>query len=212
MPTLKGAFLKFEGGVLGLPTIVVFQFNPETVTRTPSIAQTDLPGSGEARDPRFVMAYPTESFSFSLRFDATDQLAKTNPIAIASGILPALSALELLMYPVPPTGGLLAIPGSGSAYASPPNLLPVVLFFWGAFRVLPVNVTSMSITELEYDPMLNPTRAEVSVSLQVVTPPAVLSDLMEGAYNYTQNVKQVMAALNLANAAELLLSGAFPAF
>ncbi len=66
-PTLKGAFLKFEGGLLGLPNIIVFQFNPETVSRTPSLSQTDLPGTGEARDPRYVVAFPTESYSLSLR-------------------------------------------------------------------------------------------------------------------------------------------------
>lgn len=209
-PTLKGAFLKFEGGLLGLPNIVVFQFNPETVSRTPSLAQNDLPSTGEARDPRYVTAFPTESFSFSLRLDATDQLAATNPIAISSGILPALSALELLMYPVPATGGLLEIPGSGSEYTSPPNLLPVVLFFWGPFRLLPVNVTSLWINEVEYDPLLNPTRAEVSVSLQVVTPPALAPGLMQGAYRYSQGVKEVMAALNLANSAALAASMTFP--
>lgn len=206
MPTLKGAFLKFEGGLLGLPNIIVFQFNPLTVSRTPTLAQADLTAdTATARDPRRVLAAPTEAFNFALRLDATDQLAQTNPIAIASGILPALSALELLMYPVPPTGGLLTIPGSGSAYTNPPNVLPVVLFFWGPFRIYPVNVTSLSINETEYDPLLNPTRAEVTVGLQVVTPPDLSqsTELMQGAYKYSQTVKQVMAAINLANSAQL---------
>jgi hypothetical protein len=209
-PTLKGAFLKFEGSLLGLPDIVVFQFNPETVTRAPSMSQTDAGGAGEARDPRYVAAYPTESYSFSLRLDATDQLAAANPLAAESGILPALSALELLMYPVPATGALLALPGGDSPYTSPPNLLPVVLFFWGPYRLLPVNITSLSISEVEYDPHLSPTRAEVSVSLQVVTPPALAPGLMQDAYRYTQSVKEVMAAANLASSAELAASMAFP--
>ncbi len=209
-PTLKGAFLKFEGGMLGLPNIVVFQFNPETVSRNPSLAQGDLPAGGEARDPRYVTAFPTESFNFTLRLDATDQLAASDPIAISSGILPALSALELLMYPVPATGGLLEVPGSGSEYTSPPNLLPVVLFFWGPFRLLPVNITYLSINEMEYDPALNPTRAEVGVGLQVVTPPALGPGLMQGAYKYSQGVKEVMAALNLANSVALASSMTFP--
>ena len=209
MPTLKGAFLKFKGGLLGLPDIVVFQFNPETVSRTPSLAQTDAtPSTARWNDPRAVVAAPAESFSFSLRLDATDQLAATNPIAITSGILPALSALELLMYPMPASSSqLLTIPNSGSAYTNPPDLLPVVLFFWGPFRILPVNVTSLSINETEYDPLLNPTRAEVTVNLQVVSPPALDrtdDKLMQGAYKYTQTVKEVMSAINLANSAELV--------
>jgi hypothetical protein len=204
MPSLKGAFLKFKGGLLGLPDIVVFQFNPETVSRTPSLS---LNPPSEQTNPNRLIAAPTESYSFSLRLDATDQLAAKNPIAISSGILPALSALELLMYPVPATGGELPIPNSGAAYTYPPESLPVVLFFWGPFRILPVNVTSMSINEMEYDPLLNPTRAEVTVNLQVVSPPALDrtdDKLMQGAYKYTQTVKEVMSALNLANSAELV--------
>jgi hypothetical protein len=207
MALLRGAFLKFGGGMLGLPDIIVFQFNPETVTRTPSLQQTDVTASTASwEDPRQVLAAPTESFSFTLRLDATDQLAAKNPIAKTSGILPALSAIEMLMYPVAPQSSLLTIvSGDGASYSNPPNVLPSVLFFWGPSRLLPVNVTALSITEMEYDMLLNPTRAEVSVTLQVISPPALdaTDELMRGAYMYTQTVKQAMAAANLANSAEL---------
>jgi hypothetical protein len=65
-------------------------------------------------------------------------------------------------------------------------------------------VNSLNITETEYDPRLNPVRAEVAVELEVLTP-FMLGDakVAIGAYRYTQGVKQVMAALNLANAAQL---------
>jgi hypothetical protein len=200
MAILKGAFLRFQRGLVGLPVIVMFQFNPETVTRTPSISQEQISGD-EVRDPSVVMSAPTESLSFTLRVDATDQLEARNPVAAAHGVLPVLSALELLMYPVPATSTVLTIRQPGSFYTHPPNVLPIVLFFWGPSRVLPVNVTSLSITELEYDPRLNPTRAEVSVSLQVVSPPALEqgSKVMQGAYRYTQSVKEVLAALSIAN-------------
>jgi len=206
MPTLKGAFLKFDGGPLSRPSVIVFQINPVTVSRTPSLAQTDVtPENAKPENPRQIVAAPTEAFSFNLRLDATDQLAARNPIAITNGILPALSALELLMYPVPATGAMLKIPGGGAAHANAPNLLPIVLFFWGPQRVMPVNVKSLTINELEYDSKLNPIRAEVTVNLQVVTPPALDqgSKIMQGAYQYTQSVKEVMAALSVANSASL---------
>jgi hypothetical protein len=45
MAALKGAFIKLGGGLLGaLPNIVVFQFNPDRVTRTPRLVQ---PRGGE---------------------------------------------------------------------------------------------------------------------------------------------------------------------
>jgi hypothetical protein len=40
MAVLKGAFINLGAGLLGgLPNIVIFQFNPEKVTRTPTLAQ-----------------------------------------------------------------------------------------------------------------------------------------------------------------------------
>jgi len=44
MATLKGAFLNFGAGLLGaLPNIVVFQFNPTQVSRTPAIPRRPQP-------------------------------------------------------------------------------------------------------------------------------------------------------------------------
>jgi hypothetical protein len=205
MAALKGAFLSFSAGLLGkLPNIVVFQFNPEEVTRTPTLAQPPPPcadsGAIEALDQP---CQPGESISFSLKVDASDQLAQSNPIAASSGILPTLSALELLMMP----RGALSIKllrgkGQPGPYQLSPNKLPTVLFFWGMYRILPVVITSLTITESEYDPLLNPVRADVSVNLQVLVENQLQGDkLGRGAYNYSQGVKEVMAALQQANAA-----------
>jgi len=210
MAALKGAFIKLGAGLLGaLPNIIVFQFNPDRVTRTPRLVQPPAPSSGAgttnaAQQP----SLPTESISFSVRLDASDQLAQSNPIAASSGILPALSALELLMVPKGSLPfDLFGLSGGPGPYQLSPNRLPTVLFFWGPFRILPVTVNSLSITETEYDPLLNPVRAEVSVSLQVLTPIQLNDDkLAIGAYLYSQGVKEVMAALNLANAVQLGVS------
>lgn len=209
---LKGAFINLGAGLLGaLPNVVIFQFNPDRVTRTPALAQPPTPDNGAgthdvARQP----APPGESFSFSLRLDATDQLAASNPIAAASGILPSLSALELLMVPKSSLSiDLFSLSGGNQPYQHPPERLPTILFFWGPFRILPVTVNSLGITETQYDQLLNPIRAEVSVNLSVLTKNQVdhASALASGAYKYTQGVKEVMAALNLANTAAMGLGG-----
>jgi hypothetical protein len=213
MAVLKGAFINLGAGLLGaLPNIVVFQFNPERVTRTPRLAQPPPPADGSgSRDANQQPGQPTESYSFSLRVDATDQRAESNPIAAASGILPTLSALELLMVP---KGSLLIdlfdLGGGDKPHQHPPERLPTVLFFWGPFRIFPVNITSLNITETRYDQLLNPIRAEVSVNVQVLTPSQLARDatFARGAYSYSQGVKEVMAALNLANAAEIGISAA----
>jgi hypothetical protein len=87
--------------------------------------------------------------------------------------------------------------------------LPTVLFFWGPYRLLPVNVTNLFVVEREYDQMLNPIRVEVNVALRVLTPVRLppSATLESGAYKYTQTVREVMAVLNLANTAGSLLGG-----
>jgi hypothetical protein len=208
---LKGAFINLGAGLLGaLPNIVVFQFNPEQVTRTPSLAQPPPPSDGSgSRDANQQPGQPSEAYSFSLRIDATDQLASSNPIAAASGILPTLSALELLMVPKSSLSiDLFNLSGGSGPHQHPPERLPTVLFVWGPFRIFPVNVTSLSIVESRYDTLLNPVRAEVTVNVQVLTPSQLAKDatFARGAYSYSQGVKEVMAALNLANAVEVGVS------
>ena len=213
MITLKGAFVNLGAGLLGaLPNIIIFQFNPETVSRTPSLVwPPPKPKGNGTMDVTQQPAEPSESYSFTLKLDASDQLAQGNVDAAANGILPALSALELLM--IPRSSLLIDLPGLAKVkkvFVNPPVKLNNILFFWGPFRILPVVVTQMSISETEYDQLLNPVRAEVSVTLDVLTksmidPHALLA---RGAYAYTRGVKEVMAALNIANTAQLV-GGAF---
>jgi hypothetical protein len=50
-----------------------------------------------------------------------------------------------------------------------PPAAPFTLFIWGLKRVVPVRLDGFSIDEQEYDPNLNPIRAEVSLSLRVLS-------------------------------------------
>ena len=223
---LRGAFVRIDAGLAGFaPNIIVFQFNPDTISRTPSLVQPPAPASGSGQtDPGAQAAEPTESISFSLRLDATDQLAEGNPIAAASGIMPALSALELLMYPKDSLASQLlsgaqsevssiasGAGGEGGAgggtHQDPPKELPTVLFFWGAWRILPVAITSLSINETLYDQLLNPVRAEVSVNLEVLTPSQLGKDatFARGAYAYTQANKEAFSLMNLLNAPDVII-------
>jgi hypothetical protein len=86
-----------------------------------------------------------------------------------------------------------------------PPEAPLTLFVWGEKRVLPVRLTSFSITEEAYDPALNPIRAKVELSLQVlsyadfqVTHPGFNLFLAH------QIVKEVMATTHVATSAQHL--------
>jgi len=211
MAALKGAFINLGAGVLGfLPNIVVFQFNPDRMTRTPKLVRPPRPDTGAGqRNTAEQPGKPSESINFTLKIDATDQLASGNPIAAASGIVPTLSALELLMVPKGSLSiDLSSLVGSKKPALHPPEKVPTVLFFWGPLRILPVNVTSLSINEMLYDSLLNPIRAEVTVNIEVLTPDQIgdKDTLALGAYTYSEGVKEVMAALNLANAVDIGVS------
>jgi hypothetical protein len=139
-----------------------------------------------------------ESISFDIRLDATDKLNDGDGITQEFGIAPQLSTLELMMVPKTQSvlGGLatalLGGPSKGFAFFSEDRNPPIILFVWGRKKVLPVNITNMQIKEEEFSTDLNPTRATVTVSLEVIEGPNL-------PYLYTKTLKEVMSVLNLAN-------------
>ncbi|WDT78263.1 MAG: hypothetical protein MPW14_13655 [Candidatus Manganitrophus sp.] len=140
-----------------------------------------------------------ESLSLDIRLDATDALENGDPIAGEFGVLPALSALEMMVIPRSESvfAGLLGLSADfGFGDRQSP---PVVIFIWGRQRINAVRITDLNIQETEYNPNLNPVRVTVGVSLQVI-----------GGRNpfniFTQAQRELLAALNLANAPDLAKS------
>lgn len=208
---LKGALVELTSGLQsGPPNVIIFQFNPETLRHAwsqPTVPTTGTTGTAGAGSALAVAGAPTESFSFSLAMDVTDQLADPDPVvrqmAEKLGIYPRLAALELLLYPsgsqARPTGGTAAPGSTPSAGAdrrpTPAAILPTVLFVWGTDRVLPVRVTSLTITEKLYNAALSPTHAEAQIELKVLTPEDLrsvkgeLGSLALAAYAYSQGLR-----------------------
>ena len=50
-----------------------------------------------------------------------------------------------------------------------PAELPLTLLVWGQSRVIPVLLTSFTITESNFDQVLNPIQAEVALGMRVLT-------------------------------------------
>ncbi|MNT90593.1 hypothetical protein D3C72_2315250 [compost metagenome] len=64
----------------------------------------------------------------------------------------------------------------------------------------------MGITELEYDALLNPTRAEVDITLSVIAVDDCSDDVLaKGALEYSTLAKEAQAIANLANTAEQIV-------
>ena len=140
-----------------------------------------------------------ETISLDIRLDATDALEAGDPVAGQFGVLPALSALEMMIMPRSETifGGVLGLSanfGFGDRQST-----PVLIFVWGRQRIYPVRLTDVNIQEVEFNPNLNPTRVIAAVSMQVLA----------GAnpfYRFTQVQRELLAGENLVNAPALARS------
>lgn len=211
---LKGALIEYGTDLIGpIPNVVIFQFNPESLTRSMKIPTRPAGGSG--RENTQAGDKPLESISFKASFSAADELNENKFLARKFGVGPRLSALEKMIHPSSKIAGLIgaaidaigsALGGKGGAaptQAIPREKYPKIIFIWGLTRVLPVVIDSMSISELEYDSMLNPIRAEVDISLTVNAIDACSGDVLaKGALEYSNLAKEAQAIANLANTAE----------
>jgi hypothetical protein len=180
-----------------LASIVVFQYNPDTMTRR--LEPRGGGTSGGDRGEAFRLAGPPkETITVSIEIDAADQLEQNNPLAITTGITPTLAALEMLVYPK--TALVIANSALGAAGIIEilPTDAPMTLFVWGPTRVLPVKVSGLTITEEAYDTLLNPIRAKVELTLNVLS----YNDLSLGTagnalFMVHQVTKEVLATTNI---------------
>jgi hypothetical protein len=209
---LKGALIEYGSDFLGpLPNVILFQFNPESLTR--SIQIPPRPSGGTARETTQAGEPSVEKITFKAEFDAADGLNTNNVLARTMGVGPRQAALEKMVHPSNIIGGLIGAamdavgkalnPAGGKKGGRQPiprENYPRILFIWGPFRVLPVVIESMSITEQQYDFLLNPVRAEVSIGLAVNEIDVCSDDIVaKGALKYSSAAKEAQAIANLAN-------------
>jgi hypothetical protein len=164
---LKGALVGIDP-FNPLASVIVFQYNPETLTRTLQVQAAG--GEDTARSEALrLRGAPIENIKLDVEIDATDQLEAADPITSSMGIYPQLSSLEMLLYPK----SALVIANTALSLVGTIEIIPPTAVFtvlvWGAKRVLPVRLTEFSITEDGHDGSLNPIRAKVSLGLRVLS-------------------------------------------
>lgn len=208
---LKGALVEYTSDFLGaVPNIVLFQFNPEELRRSiqipPRATRATSRENDQSGDP------PLEVLALTAVFNSDVFSLLDNPaLSYLAGVGPQIAALEKMVLPKGPLSGpaaavvdrVAAEAGAGSSAPSRPvprRALPRTLFIWGAWRVLPVTINSMLITEKGFDRLLNPVRAEVALELGIMEPdPCSDDEVAKGAWSYSSHVKDVQAAFNLTN-------------
>ena len=179
---------------------------------------------------------PQETFSLALELDATDALEhpETHPVAWLTGVADRIAAIEMLMYPPGDSmlGSLLASAGAsisvsaggvsfgasagGALAAVERKEAPVVLFFWGPGRIVPVRIMSLSIEEQQFSPTLYPLRAKATIGIRVLTADdlvmldgnkgtGAIVEIAKGCYKFTRAQKELLATANLANGVESII-------
>ena len=184
-----------------LASVVVFQYNPDTMTR--KLEPRGMGAEGDRGEAFRLSGPPKETITLALELDATDQLADANPLALASGISPTLAALEMMLYPKSALVIANTIMSALGTVEILPAEGPMILFVWGPTRVLPVRLASLSIVEEAYDTLLNPTRAKVDLTLNVLS----YTDLKitspgNALFMVHQITKEVLATTNLFNSVQ----------
>ena len=156
---LRGALVSVEPITLQ-PSVIPFQYNPATLSRSFQIsAATSGAEVGQRGGP------PGETLQVEIELDATDDLEKgRGPDAVSARIAAILGLLSPNSADVQAN---LSLAAQGAIEVLPPDA-PLLLFVFGPRRVLPVQLTELSVTEEAYDPDLNPIRARVSLGLQVL--------------------------------------------
>lgn len=217
MSLLRGALIEYGTSLLGLiPNVVIFQFNPESLSRTLQIPPR--PTGATQRETTQAGEKTFEKITFKAHFSAANMLDEDKVLATMFGIGPQLAALEKMVLPSAKIAGLIgaaidaigdALGGGGDdapAQPIPREKYPRILFIWGPLRILPVTIDSMSISELEYDSILNPLRAEVNITLSVIAVDDCSDDILaKGALEYSTIAKEAQAIANLANTAEQIV-------
>jgi hypothetical protein len=162
---------------------------------------------------------PQEKFTFTLDLHAADGMEAGNPITGLTGVAAQIAALKKLTQP---SKGLLgdlvasanALAGKNPGATERPSV-PVVLMILGPGVIYPVRITSFSVEQKEFNPLLYPIYASVQIEVAVLTPDTFKCSKNPAAgaavatYNFTKLQEDALAALNLANSASTIV-GSLP--
>lgn len=173
MTSFPGSPKILKGAIVGLDlfnplsSVAIFQYNPEQLSR--SVSPNYSQAGGGRSEPLRLAGPPTESISVNLSLDLIDQMEQGDSGPLGAGITGYLAALEMLIYPKTIAVAINQVLMATGATEIVPPAAPLTLFIYGWKRVVPVKIESLSITETAHDPSLNPIRADVALSMKVLT-------------------------------------------
>ncbi len=172
----------FEYGLSIPPLALVFDFNPQDISRsrTATIRTGDAPGARTGFD--FLSPLETsrvsqgfelnvEAITVRILLDATDRMNDRDQIAALFGVQPQIDTLRSMLEPKAqgPAGlqVLSSLTGDGARAFERQESASVLIFAWG-MQFLPCFLTGVAQKELLHLPNLVPYRAEMDLTLQII--------------------------------------------
>lgn len=175
---LRGAFVAFYPKS-SQPRTIVFQINPESIKRNL------LPPQPKKKFSELKGVRERISFVLSVDENMGDDYFVKNEEGISYGVLPFLSAIELLVYPAVVSNDDVSTSSGSLGFISRifrkvnnmvsifrknrNNALPFVSLLFGAQRIIPVKIQSIKIIEQAFDSTLQPIRASVKIEMDALT-------------------------------------------
>jgi hypothetical protein len=199
----RGALVEYSLSVP--PLVLMFELNPESISRTRTINVNTGIASGSRGGYDFYLptetprasqsvSFQPESLTIEILFDATDRMNAGNRIASVYGVQPELDTLRAMVEPkVQGPGGMKTLASFGSLRAfQRQESASVLLFVWG-HRVLPVFLTSVRVDEEAHLPSLVPYRATANLTMQVIESqnPFYTFERIRGIVSATLNLGQL---------------------
>lgn len=207
----RAAFIAYEPqGYPDKRRVIPFRFNPEGLSRTVNVLSGQRPpgvesGRGAAPPPSNEASADTaaaavkESFTVHIRLDFADRDPGLTTLGEQYGVAPEIAAIEDLMYPAPSDSDASS-DGTEAVWAASPR--PTVLLVWGRRNVVPVRITSLKIDETVYNTALNPVRAEIEASLEVLGEADAQADLaVRSALDHLTSSRRNLAQMYYENTA-----------
>ncbi len=172
----------FEYGLSLPPLALIFDFNPQQISRSRSVTikTGNAPGARLGYDFLTPLETPrasqgvelqSETVSITILLDATDKMQEGNTIAAQFGVQPQIDTLRSMLEPkVQGPGGLKvlsSLTGGGARAFERQESASVLIFAWG-LQFLPVFLTGVSQNETLHLPTLAPYRAEMTLTMQII--------------------------------------------
>jgi Contractile injection system tube protein len=176
------------------PLIFTFQFNPTSLNDNKAVnyadRNADLCGNAPAKQ---YTGGGHRVISFDFKLHGNEQsLNVLNPLPLDNGISTELAKLRSFLYPKADAwatlGGLLGSGSQGVRLAAPPSCI----FGFGT-KILECVVTDIKIVETQFNSLLAPVRADVTVTLNVVEEDGNV------LYEIDKQHRNILAALGLQN-------------